>query len=223
MCGRFAFYSPSEATAALFDVVGALPVEARYNIAPSQYVAAIRNGEDGARHLAMLRWGLVPFWAKDTAIGNRMINARSETVDEKPSFRNAFKSRRCLIPADGFYEWQRTDEGKRPHRIAFSDGRPFAFAGLWEHWQDDNGNELESCVILVRPANAQVAPIHDRMPVILPAARYDEWLDPENRHTESLNALLQPYPATEMKAYPVTTFVNSPHHEGPDCVRSLDP
>ena len=134
MCGRFAFYSPSEATAALFGVATSRAVEPRYNIAPTQFIAAIRNGDDSQPELVMFRWGLVPFWAKDPSIGARMINARAETVAEKPSFRNAYRKRRCLILADGFYEWHKDADGKTPWLISLADGSPFAFAGLWERW-----------------------------------------------------------------------------------------
>ena len=154
MCGRFAFYSPSEATAALFGVDASLPVEARYNIAPSQYIAGIREAEDRHRELAMLKWGLVPFWAKDPAIGNRMINARAETVAEKPSFRAAYRHRRCLVLADGFYEWHRGGDTKVPYYISLASGEPFAFAGLWESWTaKDSGTSIESAALITTAAN----------------------------------------------------------------------
>ena len=151
MCGRFAFYSPAEATAALFGVTNAPAVEPRYNIAPTQYIAAIRANEQGEKHLGMLRWGLVPFWAKDPSIGARMINARAETVAEKPSFRGAFKKRRCLVLADGYYEWQRSGEVKIPWFISRSDEQPMAFAGLWESWQDPGSTSPD-------PARTPTAP-----------------------------------------------------------------
>ena len=142
MCGRFAFYSPSEATAALFGVETSTPVEPRYNIAPTQFIAGIRHDDNAQSELVMLRWGLVPFWAKDPSIGNRMINARAETVAEKPSFRNAYRKRRCLILADGFYEWRKEGDRKTPYLISLADGAPFAFAGLWEHWQSKETEEV---------------------------------------------------------------------------------
>ena len=158
MCGRFAFYSPAEATVALFGVSGSLDVEPRYNIAPTQYVAAVRNGDDAAgdnqsRELVMLRWGLVPFWAKDPAIGNRMINARAETVAEKPAFRAAYRRRRCIVLADGFYEWHREGSVKVPYYISLASEEPFAFAGLWEHWQDKESDEsLQTAALKLSPA-----------------------------------------------------------------------
>ena len=149
MCGRFAFYSPSEATTALFGAHTDVAIEARYNIAPTQFIAAIRDTESGDREVAMLRWGLVPFWAKDPSIGNRMINARSETVAEKPSYRNAYKKRRCLILADGFYEWRKEESGKTPYYITTSDQSPFAFAGLWEAWTSRKTDEsLQTTTII---------------------------------------------------------------------------
>ena len=141
MCGRFAFYSPSEAAAALFGVTESIEVQPRYNIAPTQFVAAIRANDSSYRELVMLRWGLVPFWAKDPSIGNRMINARAETVAEKPSFRAAYRDRRCLVLADGFYEWRKQDGGKTPYFISAANGQPFAFAALWENWQSKESDE----------------------------------------------------------------------------------
>ena len=168
MCGRFAFYSPSEATAALFGATTSTEVVPRYNIAPTQFIAAVRGDEHDAPELAMLRWGLVPFWAKDPSIGNRMINARSETVAEKPSFRNAYKKRRCLILADGFYEWRKEGDGKTPYFISLADGSPFAFAGLWENWTSKESDEsLQSAAIITAAASDFMAQLHQRMPVVM--------------------------------------------------------
>lgn len=167
-----------------------------------------------------LRWGLIPSWADDPGIGARMINARSETVAEKPSFRRAFKDRRCLIPADGFYEWQRTNGGKQPYYFQTEDRRPFAFAGLWESWSRE-GEEIHSCAILTTNANDLVGEIHPRMPVILPPEDYDLWLDPDARESDLLLPLLRPYPAGDMQAHPVSRKVNKPSNNDPGCVERV--
>ncbi len=173
MCGRFAFYSPSEAAAALFGVSASTEVQPRYNIAPTQYIAAIRNGSEG-RELAMLRWGLVPSWAKDPSIGNRMINARAETVAEKPSYRAAFRHRRCVVLADGFYEWRRESDAKTPYFISLASGEPFALAGLWENWSDkSSGESLQTTTLITTAANAFMLPLHHRMPLVLTAGCSD--------------------------------------------------
>ncbi len=218
MCGRYTLATPVGALAEMFGVMGPLPeVAPSYNIAPTQEVAAVL-ADDGARRLEMLRWGLIPSWADDPGIGSRMINARSETVPEKPSFRRAFKERRCLIPADGFYEWQKTNNGKQPFYVRMKDQNPFTFAGLWESWRDD-GSEVRSCTILTTEANELVGEIHPRMPVILAPEDYDLWLDPDVREADPLLPLLAPYPADSMEAYPVSSFVNSPSNDEPSCIR----
>jgi putative SOS response-associated peptidase YedK len=217
MCGRYTLKTPVEKLAEEFSF-GASPVELppNYNVAPTQQVAAVLE-EGGERHLELLRWGLIPSWADDPGIGSRMINARSETAPEKPSFRRAFRERRCLIPADGFYEWQRTNGAKQPYYIRMKEERPFALAGLWESWRDGSGPEIRSCTILTTKPNALTAEIHDRMPVILPPGSYDAWLDPEAERDE-LYGLLAPYPEDEMEAYPVSRFVNSPQNNDPRCI-----
>jgi putative SOS response-associated peptidase YedK len=190
----------------------------RYNIAPTQPVATVPN--DGARQVQFFTWGLVPFWAKDPAIGNRMINARSETAAEKPAFRAAYRRRRCLILADGFYEW-RAEPGSRsktPMYVRMASGEPFAFAGLWEIWRPDD-TPLLSCTILTTEPNELVAPIHNRMPVILPREQYDRWLDPEEQRAGTLDDLLKPYPADAMTAYPVSRFVNNPANDAPAAIQ----
>jgi len=210
MCGRFAFYSPSEATAALFGVSGSLDVEPRYNIAPTQYVAAIRNAEDDERELALLRWGLVPFWAKDPAIGNRMINARAETVAEKPAFRAAYRRRRCLVLADGFYEWHKEETGKTPYYITLASEQPFAFAGLWEDWQSKESDEsIQSATLITAAANEFMTTLHHRMPVILEPATANRWLAGDD---ELIDYAIQHSP--RLKAWPVDRSVNNPRHEG---------
>ena len=215
MCGRFAFYSPTEAAAALFGVEGSVDVEPRYNIAPTQYVAAVRDGADEQRELVMLRWGLVPFWAKDPSIGNRMINARAETVAEKPSYRNAYKHRRCLVLADGFYEWRRQGDVKTPYYISLASGEPFALAGLWENWTDkESGESLQTTTLITTEANDFMAPLHHRMPVILEAATATDWLAGSKDLLDDVAAIT---PA--LQAWPVDRRVNNARNEGDDLVR----
>jgi putative SOS response-associated peptidase YedK len=218
MCGRFAQKSPTKKISKQFKVEEVPPLVKRYNVAPTQAVLAVRESE-GGREATFFKWGLVPRWAKDAAIGNRLINARSETVTEKPSFREAFARRRCLVPADGFFEWSRRGERKRPFYFHMRDGEPFAIAGLWERWGGD-GEPLETCTLLTTGANELLAPYHDRMPVILRPEDYDLWLDVGMKGAELLN-LLRPYSHEEMSAYAVSTLVNSPSHDEPRCVESL--
>jgi putative SOS response-associated peptidase YedK len=210
MCGRFAFYSPSEATAALFGVDGALAVEPRYNIAPTQFVAAIRDDANERRELVMLRWGLVPFWAKDPAIGNRMINARAETVAEKPSYRAAFKHRRCVVLADGFYEWHRAGDVKVPHYISLNSGEPFALAALWENWKDKDGGEmLQTTTLITTAANEFMQPLHHRMPVVLQPETANDWLAGS---PDFLDGVATRSPA--LRAWPVSRAVNNARNQG---------
>ncbi len=220
VCGRYTLTTPLETLTEEFQITGPLPeVPPRYNVAPTQEVAAVL-AHDGGRKLEMLRWGLIPSWADDPGIGSRMINARSETVAEKPSFRGAFKKRRCLVLADGFYEWQKTGNGKQPYYIHMKDGRPFGFAGLWEGW-GRNGEEVRSCTILTTDANDLVGEIHHRMPVILPSEDYELWLDPDMWEAEPLLDLLRPYPDDIMEAYPVSRFVNRPSNDDERCVEPV--
>jgi len=216
MCGRFAFYSPGEATAALFGVSGAIPVEARYNIAPTQYIAAIRNvGADG-RELAMLRWGLVPFWAKDPAIGNRMINARAETVAEKPSYRAAYRHRRCLVLADGFYEWHTEGGVKTPYYISAADGEPFAFAALWENWQSKISDEsIQSTTLITTAADEFMSTLHHRMPVILRSDTADRWLAGDD---DLIDFAASHGP--QLRARAVDRRVNNARNEGADLIEA---
>ena len=215
MCGRYTLATPVSKLAEQFGFDdSSVEIPPSYNVAPTQSVAAVLE-EGGRRRLEVLRWGLIPPWADDPQIGSRMINARSETVAEKPSYRRAFRERRCLIPADGFYEWQRTNGAKQPYYIHLEDGTPFAFAGLWESWKGDG--EIRSCTILTTGANALVDEIHERMPVIVAPDAYDVWLDPASERDE-LTGLLAPYPEEEMEAYPVSRFVNSPSNNDPRCV-----
>jgi len=190
----------------------------RFNVAPTQQVAAVRVlTQGGDRQLELLRWGLVPFWAKDIKIGSRMINARSETVASKPAFRAAFKRRRCLVLADGFYEWRRTPDGKQPYYITLEHGGPFAIAGLWERWDKGEEGPVETCTLLTTTPNPLVEQVHNRMPVILEPDDYDLWLDPELQDRARLEPLLRAFPAEQMMAVPVSTLVNSPRNDRPDC------
>ena len=214
MCGRFAFYSPSEATAALFGVTGSIAVEPRYNIAPTQYIAGIRNSDESGRELAMFRWGLIPFWAKDPSIGNRMINARSETVAEKPSFRAAYRRRRCLLLADGFYEWKKEGESKTPYFISMASGAPFAFAGLWENWQSKETDEsIQSTTIITTAANEFMATLHHRMPVVLQPDTADRWLAGDDDLIDDVTAN-----SPELTAWAVDRRVNNARNEGEDLI-----
>ena len=216
MCGRYTLKTPTNVLAEWFEIEESpSSLTSSYNIAPTQKVAAVVE-EDDKRKLEMFHWGLIPSWAKDPAIGNKMINARAETVSEKPSFRSAFKKRRCLILADGFYEWQKTDNGKQPYHVRMEDGSPFAFAGLWETWKNDE--EIRSCAIITTEANDLMGEIHHRMPVILPPENYDLWLDPDFDEKEPLTSLLRPYPDEAMEAYPVSRKVNRPANDEPGCI-----
>ncbi len=222
MCGRFTLSQPTSAIASAFNLTQTPHLEPSYNIAPTQLIPAIISApEQGEKQLQMLRWGLIPSWAKDPAIGAKLINARAETVSEKPSFKAAFKRRRCLIVADGFYEWQRQERKKQPYYFRLQNGQPFAFAGLWEHWKSPNEQILVSCTILTTEANNLLRPIHDRMPVILDEKDYDLWLDPEVQQPELLQPPLHPYPADLMTSYAVSTKVNSPKNNTPECINSL--
>ena len=210
--------------AAQFGLFEMPPFTPRFNIAPTQPVAVVRACPEGPgleRELAWLRWGLIPSWAKDPAIGNRMINARAETAAEKPAYRAAFRHRRCLVVADGFYEWQRTGGRKQPYFIRMRDDRPFAFAGLWESWHGPEEGPLESCTLLTTEPNELLEPIHNRMPVILAADDYRQWLDPTIQKPEAVAMLLRPLPAEGMTSYPVTTYVNSPTRDDAQCIEKV--
>ena len=214
MCGRFAFYSPSEATAALFGVNASQEVEPRYNIAPTQYIAAVRNSEQDGRELSMLRWGLIPSWAKDPSIGNRMINARAETVAEKPAYRAAYSRRRCLVLADGFYEWHKEAAAKVPYFISLANGQPFALAGLWENWHGPERDEsIQSATLLTMAANDFMASLHHRMPVILEAETADRWLACDNDLIDYVGRH-----GPELRAWPVDRRVNNARNEGEDLI-----
>ena len=209
MCGRYSLTAPAEAVRDLFSYLERPNLMPRANIAPTQDVAAVRLGAEGARRFVRLRWGLIPSWAKDATVGSRMINARAETLAEKPSFRQAFRARRCLIAADGFYEWKSEGGVKQPYRVARADAAPFAFAGLWERWDGNpEGPALETCSIVTTEANARLREIHARMPVMLDPARFAAWLDPRTPLAEA-QALLAPYPPDGLTVYRVSRRVNA--------------
>ncbi len=224
MCGRYSLTSPPEAMRRAFEITGALPNFARrYNIAPTQAAPVVRTASGApGRELALLRWGLVPSWSKGPDHRYSMINARAETVRSKPAYRAAFLHRRCLVPADGFYEWRRDAGGKQPYRIALADEELFAFAGLWERWQGEGGDEIESFTIIVTQANEAVRPIHDRMPVILAPDRHDLWLEGGPDAADEAKALLKPFPTGSLSAHPVSTFVNNPKNDDERCIARLD-
>jgi putative SOS response-associated peptidase YedK len=222
MCGRFTLNAPPQDVARLFDLDAVPSLAPRFNIAPTQLVVAVRiDGQSGKRAAAQLRWGLVPFWAESPAGGARMINARSETAATRPAFRAAFRKRRCLLPATGFYEWQRRDGRKQPFHICRRDHAPFAFAGLWEHWAKAGQEPVESCTVLTTQANDLVRPLHDRMPVIIAPEDFARWLDPD-QSVESLEPLFRPIAAEEWTAYSVSTLVNSPKNEAPRLIEPVE-
>jgi putative SOS response-associated peptidase YedK len=221
MCGRYTLRTRLEQWLESFFVDSFVEWSPRYNIAPSQSIVAVRNGAGGKREAVLLRWGLVPSWADDVHIGNRLINARAETLGEKPAFKSALKSRRCLIPADGFYEWKQSGKTRQPYLVEMADQRVFAFAGLWDSWNRGQP-AIESCTIITTEPNALVASIHDRMPAILEGDAAAAWLDPKT-DAATLASLLVACPEQEMSAYPVDAVVNSPSHDSPDCVQPTVP
>ena len=215
MCGRYLLTSPVDLLRQLFRFMERPNLGPRYNIAPTQEVPIVRLAREGERReLIMMRWGLVPYWAEDVKIGNRLINARAETIERTPAFREAYQRRRCLVPADGFYEWRKAGRQRQPLLIRRQDQAPFAFAGLWERWLQPDGQILRSCTIVTCPANALVAEVHDRMPVILAAEDHDRWLDPKGDG----KALLRPCPAEWLEALEVSPRVNSPANDDPECL-----
>ena len=218
MCGRYSLATDIEGLADRFDFRPTeLTYRARFNVAPTQQVLTVTN--NGLENQAQLmKWGLIPFWAKDPSIGNRMINARAETVGENRVFRQAFQARRCLVIADGFYEWMKDGNSKVPMRIILTSGEPFGFAGLWETWKSVDGEPVQSCTIITTSPNELMEPIHNRMPVILPRGAESIWLDQDQRDKDTLASLLIPYASTEMEAYPVSTLVNSPKNDVPDII-----
>lgn len=224
MCGRFTLRTPSDKLGEMFACDIAPDLSPRYNIAPTQLVASVRRHSDAAsRQFALLRWGLIPSWAKDVSMGARMINARGETVAAKPAFRTAFRRHRCLVLADGFFEWLKTGKAKQPYYIRMQDDRPFAFAGLWELWRDRSTDQtLESCTIITTEANELTRRVHDRMPVILDEADYDLWLDPAMQDPDRLQPLLRPFDPDGMRVDPVDRHVSSPRNDDPKCIQIVD-
>ena len=219
MCGRFALtVDPADLQEAFPEFTIPAQAAPRYNIAPTQPILVLPN--DGMDKADFFVWGLIPSWAKDPAIGSRMINARAETLAEKPAFRSAYKYHRCLVFADAFFEWQAQpgSKSKLPHLIRLKSGKPFAFAGLWEHWQAPDGSEVRSATIVTTEPNKLMATIHNRMPVILPRDVYAQWLDPAPQQPAALQGLLVPYPESEMEAIPISTLVNSPANDRPEVI-----
>jgi len=226
MCGRFIAFTNLEQLVTYFPIdVANVEVSPNYNVAPTQEILAIvRHDDDHLNHLEKLSWGLVPFWAKDPGIGSRMINARSETVESKPSFRNAFRKRRCLIPADGFYEWKGGKGAKQPMLLSLPDRSPFAFAGLWETWDDRGKREApyQSCTILTRESSESVMPIHNRMPVILRPEAFGPWLDPDFQDVDLLQEIIENQVYTELVSYPVSRAVNSVKNNRPENIEPAE-
>ena len=217
MCGRYTLIADIGDLAQRFEFKGSdFSYDPGYNIAPTESVLTVRNVE--GREAALMRWGLIPFWAKDPKIGARMINARAETVAEKPAFRNALKKRRCLVLADGYYEWQKTPVGKRPYRIIMKSGEPFAMAGLWETWKDPEGKVVPSCTIITTSANDYLAPIHNRMPVILPRESEELWLAPGIEDPTSVTHVFASTPDDLLHAYEVSTMVNNSRNHSPEVI-----
>lgn len=221
MCGRYNLIADAQAFIDAFEVINRLDWRPRYNIAPSGEIPTIRQVPQG-RKAVLLRWGLIPYWARDEKFGYRTINVRAETVDQKPVFRSAFRRRRCLIPATSFYEWQKLNQHKQPWNIRVKDRELFAFAGLWEHWRSPEGKAIDSCTIIVTEANEALKPIHDRMPVILDPGDYDTWLGPGMQDTTRLKALLKPWPAEEMECWPVSRRVGNPANDDPSLLEPLE-
>jgi putative SOS response-associated peptidase YedK len=220
MCGRFTLSANAQRLKDSFPMFELLEARQRYNVAPTQTVLAVKQEPGDKPKAAFLRWGLIPSWAKDKKIGASLINARSDGVASKPSFRAAFKRRRCLVLADGFYEWKKGPAPKQPFHIRMTDGRPFAFAGLWEHWSGEEPG-VESCAIITTDANDVLRPLHDRMPVILDQRDYARWLDPANADPGVLQEMLRPYPPEQMTAVAVSPYVNNARNEGEKCLRAV--
>ena len=219
MCGRYRLSRRKQVVEEYFDCRSDEPDwNPRYNIAPTQNVPVVRQDpKESIRELSLVRWGLIPSWSKDSSVAARMINARSETAATKPAFRDSLKSRRCLIPADGFYEWMRTGKAKQPYCFEVNEGDLFAFAGIWDRWKDPSGNWIKTCSILTTTPNAVTSPVHDRMPVILGTDAYDLWLDPGMKDVIAATEQLKPYDARLMRCYPVSTRINSVANDDAEC------
>ena len=221
MCGRYSLIiADLGELARRFEFYGDwLAFESMYNVAPTHDVLTVVGGD--GRRAGYMRWGLIPRWAKDMKTGSRMINARAETVAEKPAFRDALRRRRCLILADGFYEWQRNGEERRPMRVVMRSGEPFAFAGIWSVWKDTDGNRIPTCAIITTTANDALRPIHDRMPVVLPREEEGFWLDPAVEDPEAITSVLRPAANDAMKAFEVSTLVNKVANNGPEVAEAV--
>jgi putative SOS response-associated peptidase YedK len=219
MCGRYRLSRP-EKLAGTSETEPFEDLPPRYNIAPTQPVATVRQ-VGSSRILSITRWGLVPSWAKDISIGSRLINGRSETLLQKPAFKESFRNRRCLIPSDGFYEWRKTGKGTQPFHFGMKDDSLFAFAGIWDGWKSPTGQALESCSILTTAPNEMLADVHDRMPVILPRRHYQAWLTAPASEAERLSELLVPFDASLMKRYAVSSLVNKPQNDTPECAMEV--
>lgn len=220
MCGRFVVNIPADVLKGIFNLIETPQLEPRYNVAPTQSAAVVRNQGDHNR-LDLLKWGLVPGWSKDLSFGSHLINARSETVAEKPAFRHAIKYRRCIIPTSGFYEWSHTDKKKQPYYIRMAEQTPMCLAGLWESWKAPDGSELESFTILTTAANKLVAPIHNRMPVILHPDTFTLWLSHNMHDPDQLQPLFQPFPADQLQTFKVSDLVNNPRFDSPACIAQV--
>jgi putative SOS response-associated peptidase YedK len=220
MCGRFTLHTPTAQIEEAFHLHSGLELKPRYNIAPSQDIPIIRDTEN-EREMAMARWGLIPGWSKESRSKYSTINARIESVAEKPTYRTPFKKRRCLIPADGFYEWKTVNGIKIPHHIRMKNSKVFAFAGLWDHWEDEEGS-IESCTIIVMPSNEVMKPVHERMPAIIAPAHYDLWLDSRIVDKQEIMHYLSPGPSSQLTAYPVSTWVNTPKNNDERCIKSAE-
>ena len=220
MCGRFVANIPADELKKIFALIEDLQLEPRFNVAPTQHVAVVRNNGD-RNHLDLLKWGLVPVWSKDLSFGSHLINARSETVAEKPAFRHAIKYRRCIIPVSGFFEWSHSAGKKQPYYIQLADQTPMFLAGLWESWKATDGSVIETFAILTTAANKLVEPIHDRMPVILHPDVFNLWLSINMHDPDQLHQLYQPFPAVEMTAHKVPDLVNNPRFDSPACIAQI--
>ena len=220
MCGRFYLDAPDELVLTYFGLDGGIHLEPHYNITPSQDIAIVRSGVQG-RELTFARWGLVPGWSQEEKTRYSMINARSDTVADKPAYRQAFRQRRCLIPASGFYEWRKMPHGKQPYRIGMDDNGVMALAGLWEHWEG-KGRSLDSCTIIVTDSNDLIRTIHERMPVILDPDDFDRWLDPDTADIVAMQAMLKPHASDAMSVWPVSQRVNSPSNDDQACMQAIE-
>ena len=217
MCGRYSIFTPTDTLKIRFNVPRAEALQPTYNAAPTQNLPVILNSEPTT--IKLCRWGLIPSWAKEERIGNRMINARAETLLQKPSFRTPFKKQRCLVLTDGFYEWEKTSAGKIPHRVSMRDNKPFAFAGIWEVWRTPDGEEVMSFSIITTEPNDLMKPLHNRMPVIIKQANEEKWL--QEIDISEAQKMLEPYPLEDLEAYPISTLVNSPKNNSEDIIKPL--